>query len=44
MAARFELKKTRNEKFVFNLLAANGQVVLTSETYESTRVRHQIAV
>ncbi|MBP6118101.1 MAG: YegP family protein [Giesbergeria sp.] len=35
MAARFELKKTQSDKFVFNLLAANGQVVLTSETYES---------
>ncbi len=35
MAAKYELKKTRNDKFVFNLLAANGQVVLTSEMYES---------
>ena len=35
MASRFELKKSRNDKFVFNLLAANGQVILTSELYES---------
>ena len=35
MAAKFELKKTSNDKFVFNLLASNGQVILTSETYDS---------
>ena len=35
MAGKYELKKTRNEKFMFNLLAANGQVVLTSEMYET---------
>ena len=35
MAAKYELKKTRNDKFVFNLVATNGQVVLTSEMYES---------
>ena len=35
MAAKYELKKTKNDKFVFNLLAANGQIVLTSEMYES---------
>ena len=35
MAAKFELKKTTNDKFVFNLLASNGQVILTSETYDS---------
>jgi len=35
MAAKFELKKSKNDKFVFNLLAANGQVILTSEMYES---------
>ena len=33
MAAKFELKKSKNDKFVFNLLAANGQVILTSEGY-----------
>ncbi|BEU95363.1 YegP family protein [Acidovorax sp. DW039] len=35
MAAKFELKKTSDDKFVFNLLASNGQVILTSETYHS---------
>ena len=35
MAAKFELKKSKNDKFVFNLLATNGQIVLTSEMYES---------
>ncbi|MDD2178020.1 YegP family protein [Acidovorax sp. D2M1] len=35
MVAKFELKKSKNDKFVFNLLAANGQVILTSEMYES---------
>lgn len=35
MAAKFELKKSTNDKFMFNLLAANGQVILTSEMYES---------
>ena len=35
MASKFELKKTKNSKFVFNLLARNGQVILTSEMYDS---------
>jgi uncharacterized protein YegP (UPF0339 family) len=35
MAAKFELKKSQDEKFFFNLVAPNGQVVLTSEMYES---------
>ena len=35
MAAKFELKKSSNGQFIFNLLAGNGQVVLSSETYES---------
>ena len=35
MAAKFELKKSRNDKFLFNLLAGNGQIVLTSEMYEA---------
>lgn len=35
MAAKYQLTKTRNDKFLFNLVAANGQVVLTSEMYES---------
>jgi uncharacterized protein YegP (UPF0339 family) len=35
MAAKFEIKKSSNGKFFFNLKAANGQVVLTSEMYNS---------
>ena len=35
MASKFELKKSKNDKFVFNLLAGNGQIILTSEMYES---------
>ncbi|OYD48019.1 YegP family protein [Acidovorax kalamii] len=35
MASKFELKKSKNDKFVFNLLAGNGQVILTSEMYDS---------
>ena len=35
MASRFELKKSKNDKFVFHLLADNGQVLLTSELYDS---------
>ncbi len=35
MASKFELKKARGGKFMFNLKAANGQVILTSEMYNS---------
>ena len=35
MAAKYELKKTSNNKFLFNLMAGNGQTVLTSEMYEA---------
>ena len=35
MAAKFVLKKTRSGQFAWNLLAANGRVVLTSEQYKS---------
>lgn len=35
MAGKFELKKSKNDKFYFNLKAGNGQVILTSEMYES---------
>jgi uncharacterized protein len=35
MAGKFELKKSKNNKFHFNLLAGNGQVILQSEMYES---------
>jgi uncharacterized protein len=35
MAATFVLKKGSSGKFYFNLVAANGQVIATSESYES---------
>ena len=35
MAGKFELKKSKNDKYYFNLLAGNGQVILTSEMYEA---------
>ena len=35
MAAKFALKKSKNDKFYFNLVAANGQNVLASEMYEA---------
>ncbi|MEZ5607776.1 MAG: YegP family protein [Burkholderiaceae bacterium] len=35
MAGKFELRKSKNGKFYFNLLASNGQVILGSEMYES---------
>jgi len=34
MAAKFELKKAKDGQFMFNLKAANGQVILTSERYK----------
>jgi uncharacterized protein len=33
MAAKFDLKKSSNDKFYFNLKAGNGEVILTSEMY-----------
>ncbi len=35
MAGKFELKVSRNGKYHFNLLAGNGQIILSSEMYES---------
>ena len=35
MQAKFQIKKAKNGKFYFNLLAANGEVVLTSQMYAS---------
>ncbi len=35
MAAKFVLKKGSSGKVHFNLLATNGQVIATSEAYES---------
>ena len=35
MAGKFELKKAKNDKYFFSLLAGNGQKILASEMYES---------
>jgi len=35
MSAHYELKPVASNRFIFNLKAANGEVILTSETYES---------
>jgi uncharacterized protein YegP (UPF0339 family) len=35
VAAKFVLKKGTTGKFHFNLVATNGQVIATSEAYES---------
>jgi hypothetical protein len=35
MAGTFELKKAANGQYMFNLKAANNEVILTSETYSS---------
>jgi uncharacterized protein len=35
MAARFVLKKGSTGKYRFNLVATNGQIIATSEAYES---------
>jgi uncharacterized protein YegP (UPF0339 family) len=35
VAAKFVLKKGSTGKYHFNLIATNGQVIATSESYES---------
>ncbi len=35
MAGKFEIKKSTNGKFHFNLKAGNGQIILSSEMYET---------
>ena len=35
MAGKFELKKSKNDKYFFSLLASNGQTILGSEMYEA---------
>ncbi|MBC7901372.1 MAG: YegP family protein [Saprospiraceae bacterium] len=37
MAGKFELKTAKNGKFHFNLKASNGQIILSSEMYESKK-------
>ena len=34
VAAKYELKKAKNGQFFFHLKAANGEVILASETYK----------
>lgn len=35
MAAKFDLKQSPSGKYMFNLKAGNGEIILTSELYES---------
>ena len=35
MARKFEIKQLKNEQYLFNLKASNGQIILTSEQYKS---------
>ncbi len=35
MPAKFQIKKARNGKLFFNLLATNGEIILTSQMYAS---------
>ena len=35
MSAHYELKPAAHDQFHFNLKAANGEIILTSETYKS---------
>ena len=35
MAGKFEIKKSTNGKYHFNLKAGNGQIILSSEMYET---------
>ena len=35
MAGKFEIKKPKNDKYFFSLLAGNGQAILSSEIYEA---------
>lgn len=35
MAAKFEIKKTSGGQFHFNLKAGNGEIIATSEMYNS---------
>jgi uncharacterized protein YegP (UPF0339 family) len=35
MAAKFDLKKAASGQFHFNLKAGNGEIIATSEMYES---------
>ena len=41
MAGKFELKVSSNGKYHFNLKAGNGQIILSSEMYESSGAYQQ---
>ena len=44
MKATFEIKRTADARFMFNLKAANDQIILTSQIYESKEnAEHGIA-
>jgi len=40
MSAKFEITKSKNGKFLFNLKAGNGEVILTSQMYEAMAGAH----
>lgn len=35
MPAKFQLKQAKNKKYYFNLLATNGEIILTSQMYKT---------
>jgi len=37
MVGKFELSKSKNGKFMFNLKAGNGQIILTSQLYDAKK-------
>lgn len=37
MAGKYDLKKSPSGKFMFNLKASNGQIILTSELYNTKK-------
>ena len=37
MPGKYEIKKARNGQFHFNLKAANGEIILSSEMYVAKR-------
>jgi uncharacterized protein YegP (UPF0339 family) len=41
MAGKFVIKKGESGKFHFNLVAGNGQVIATSQTYHSKESAHE---
>ncbi len=41
MAAKFEIKNTESGKFVFNLKAGNGEIILVSQKYQTKAAAEQ---